>query len=107
MTMSESGGEATLPPNWQSTFDWAVDETNKVEARLSETFGTHVFSFALMVGLLPNGTRRISTEIPSQTVQDKVAVIHASRVFCDAMGSYLLLKKGLWTQAITLARSTL
>jgi hypothetical protein len=101
------GEEAHLPSDWRSTFDWAVDETNRVEARLSEMLGDRVFNFALMVGLLPNGTRRISTEIPAQTVQDTVAVVHASRVFCDAMGTYLLLRKGLWPQATTLARSTL
>jgi hypothetical protein len=106
--MSDSGNpSATLPPDWRSMFDWAVDETDKVEARLSDAFGDRVFNFALMIGLLPNGTTRISTELRLQSVQDTVAVVHASRVFCDAMGSYLLLRKGLWTQAITLARSTL
>jgi hypothetical protein len=92
---------------WQSTFDWSLSETARVEARLAETFGDRVFNFAILLGLLPNGTRRISTEIASQTVQDTVAVVHASRVYGDAMGAYLLLRKGLWTQATTLARSTL
>ena len=77
---------------WQSTFDWSLSETARVEARLAETFGDRVFNFAILLGLLPNGTRRISTEIASQTVQDTVAVVHASRVYGDAMGAYLLLR---------------
>ena len=77
---------------WQSTFDWSLSETARVEARLAETFGDRVFNFAILLGLLPNGTRRISTEIASQTVQDTVAVVHASRVYGDATGAYLLLR---------------
>jgi hypothetical protein len=80
-------------------FDSAVEATQGVEKRTAETLGERVFNFALLIGLLPNGTRRIITEIPAQTLQDTVAVMHASRVFGDAMGAYLLLRKGLITQA--------
>src|SRR5437763_17051337 len=75
---------------WQSTFDWSLSETARVEARLAETFGDRVFNFAILLGLLPNGTRRISTEIASQTVQDTEAAVHAARVSGDAMGAYPL-----------------
>jgi len=93
--------------SFKNNFDWALEETEKVEVRLVEVLKPRIFAVPLLLGLVPNATRRISTEIAAPTAQDTCAVFHASRVFTDAMGTFILLRKGLWVQTTSLTRNML
>lgn len=98
-------------PNGSSSDTWlhiAMDETEQVSARIQKTFEERDAHFHLLMGMIPNATRRIITEIAQgQSAQDHCAVFHASRTFNQAFGAYLLVKKGMLTEATTLVRGTL
>src|SRR5438046_2411581 len=90
-----------------NNLEWALEETEKVQKRLDEVLKPHTVGVYLLLGMVPNATRRIFTEIGSQTPQDITAAFHASRLFADALASFTLLRKGLAVQTTTLLRSQL
>lgn len=56
--------------------------------------------------MIPNATRRIITEIENDTAQEHCVLFHASRIFNDASGAFILLRSGLTVEASILVRST-
>ena len=90
--------------NWVDT---AFEATNRVEVRLKDTLKAHFPLVHILLGMIPNATRRIITEVKSQTARDHCAMFHASRIFCNALGAFLLLQKGMLIEATTLVRSVL
>ncbi len=90
--------------NWVNE---ALGATNRVEVRLKDALKAHLPLVYILLGMIPNATRRIITELKPQTAQDHCATFHASRIFCNALGAFLLLQKGMLVEATTLVRSML
>lgn len=84
-----------------------IEETERVAARLDDTLGNRVDNLYLLLGMVPNTTRRIATELDRLTSQDHCAAFHASCLVTSAIGAFLLLRRGLIVEAATLTRSTL
>lgn len=85
----------------------ALEATDRVNARLDDALGGYLDIVYLLLGMIPNASRRIITELKSQTGEDHCAVFHASRIFNNALGAFILLRKGMLIEATTLARSAL
>src|SRR5437016_4500255 len=85
-----------------------LEETERVSKRIDGTLGEHLDNIYILLGMIPNATRRIITEMgEAQTQQDHCAVFHASRVLNNAVGALMMLRNGLLVEASTLIRSTL
>ena len=84
---------------------WALEETDRVGERLDEALGDVWDAPFLALGVIPNATRRISTEIPIYTAQDRCAVFHASRIFTSAVGVFALLRRGMVLESVVLLRT--
>jgi hypothetical protein len=107
---TENSGEDPQPspgrnaPN--NSFRLALEETERVGKRIEGELGDRLDALYLLAGMIPNASRRIITEIgAAQTTQDRVIVVHCSRVFNNAMGAYILLRGGMIGEATILARS--
>jgi hypothetical protein len=85
----------------------AIRETERIEAILDEQIGGYWDNLWILLGFIPNGTRRIGYELPAQTPQDACAIFHASRVFTTATAALIVLRRGMLVEANTLIRSTL
>ncbi|GEM_PF-3173838 len=90
-----------------NTVGGAIEATEKVQEQLDETLGDYVDIVYIFLGMVPNASRRIITEINGQSDQEHCAVLHASRVFSTGLSAFILLRKGLIIDAITLVRSVL
>lgn len=107
MTEESQQPPGVSPRGPTNNLTWAMYETAKVETRIDEALGSHVDVLYLVLGMIPNATRRIITEISEQTAQDHCALYHASRLFTNAMSAYLLTRKGLIADATVVARTAL
>jgi hypothetical protein len=91
----------------QNWLRYAFEETDRVGSRLDEFLGDSVEGLYMSLGMVPNATRRIITEIKPGTAQDRCAVLHASRFFNNTLAAFMLLRKGMLVEAITVARTAL
>jgi hypothetical protein len=57
--------------------------------------------------MIPNATRRIITELSEHSPQDICALIHASRIFNNLTGAFLMLRKGMSIESNILIRGAL
>jgi hypothetical protein len=88
-------------------FRHSLEQTEQVKDRLVETLDGRIGNLFVLMGMVPNATRRIATEIEQRTAQDACAVFHASRLYTNIEAAYLLLQRGLIVEATILTRSAL
>lgn len=88
-------------------FRLSIEQTERVRKRLADKLGWHLDGLYILLAMIPNATRRMSTELGSYTPQDECCVFHASRVFNNAMAAFLLLERGMITEATTMVRAAL
>lgn len=91
-------------PNWLRR---SLDTTELVTRQLDEALGAFWSLPYSTIAMIPNATRRISTELDVKRAQDTCAVFHASRVFNNLTGGYILLRKGFVVEATTVIRTAL
>jgi hypothetical protein len=57
-----------------------LEETERVRARIEQTLGGDIDPLYILLGMIPNATRRIITELPPGSAQDSANVFLASRL---------------------------
>src|SRR5215210_8129226 len=93
-------------PATVNNVELVLEATERVRARMSDALGAHADPLYMLLGMVPNATRRVITEIgQAQTPQDECTLFLASRLFNNILAAFLLMERGMLTEANILARS--
>lgn len=84
-----------------------LEAVDQVQARLDATIDHHYDGLYLLMGTLPNATRRLMTEQQSSTAVDHCAIFLTSRLFNHLTAAFILMRRGLIVDAVGALRSAL
>lgn len=84
-----------------------MDEAERLRERLDAELGDYWDMPYILLGMIPNATRRLATELRSGSLQDSCAALHAARVFNDSMAALMMIQRGMLVPAHQLVRHCL
>jgi len=87
-------------------FEYVLNETERVHSQLVTFLGSRRFNSYLLLGMIPNATRRIIIEIGrNQIPQDEAILELTSRMFNHALSAHLLIFRGLVVDSVVMLRA--
>lgn len=83
----------------------AMERTDQVERELDHALGDYQDAVFNLLSMIPDGAWKLAQRGAPLSTIDKGALLHASRIFNNALGALILVRRGLIVEATTLARS--
>jgi len=84
-----------------------LEASERVQSSIDETLGDQVDGLYLLVGILPNATRRLMTELETPTAGSECVIFHTPRICNHIVAAFILLRQGMIVDAVTAVRSAL
>lgn len=88
-------------------FHQNLEATARVRARLEDRVRRTLDVLYMTLGMIPNASRRIMTELQPNSVLDHCAIFHASRLNNNCLAAVGLFLDGLLVEATTITRAAL
>lgn len=107
--MPSKDSPASDTADWSLQETWtskSLSETEKVGQRVDQFLGNRVDVFFRALGMVFTATRRMGSELPVTTDFDRVTLIHASRVYTNCLGTYMMLRQGMILETYSLLKSS-